>query len=157
MWNGQYSVQPNQLDCKKSNNWLHLEKFLHKIPISINFALIVLASPLCLQTYSHPQFQNVMLPLLLNVVHWYFSKSCYQFYGGKKKQGRCSLKRMFWVGLISLRLAPALVFCAPVPLSALTLPQDKSWRRHAFFKWTTVSRTTESWPWPRSLCLCPWQ
>jgi len=24
-----------------------------------------------------------MLPLLLNVVHWYFSKSSWQFYGGK--------------------------------------------------------------------------
>jgi len=51
--------------------------------------------------------------------------------GGKRKWGRCSLKRMFWVGLsgvlgrglTSLRLAPALVFC---PLCLLAVPpQDK--------------------------------
>ena len=33
------------------------------------------------RTYLHPEFQ--MLLLLLNAVHLYFSKSCWEFYGGK--------------------------------------------------------------------------
>jgi len=53
--------------------------------------------------------------------------------GEKRKWSRCSLKRMFWVGLTgllgggitSLRLSPALVFCPYALLSAPTLPQDK--------------------------------
>ena len=70
--------------------------------------------------------------------------------GGKRKWGRCSLKRMFWVGLTgvlgegltSLRLAPALVFCPP-PLLSLSVfshaaSKTKSWLRHDYPRTTTV-------------------
>jgi len=67
------------------------------------------------------------------VVLVYFSKSSCQFYGGKRKWGRCSFKRVYWVGLIwvsgegSLRLAPALVFCnpSPPPLCPAVCPHDE--------------------------------